>query len=99
MAKRTQSSSARPRRSTKAAPVARRARIRRRRPTIILVMALTALIAGFLFRRMMLPQAVHYLAYRPPDHPIASPASESTSTENLTDSDRQALDAVARKMK
>lgn len=97
MAKRMQSSSARPRRAGKSAPAPRRGRVKRRRPTILLVMALIALIAGFLFRRMMLPQAVHYLAYRTPDHPIASPASESTSNENLTESDRQALDAVARK--
>jgi len=97
MAKRVQSTSVRPRRTAKAAPAPRRSRPKRRRPTILLVMALTALIAGFLFRRMMLPQAVHYLAYRPPDHPIASPASESTSNENLTESDRQALEAVARK--
>ena len=38
-----------------------------------MIMALSALIAGFLFRRMMLPQAVHYLAYRPPDHPVNAP--------------------------
>jgi hypothetical protein len=31
--------------------------------------ALAALIVGFLTRRMMIPSAVHYIAYRPPDHP------------------------------
>lgn len=29
--------------------------------------ALAALILGFLARRMMIPSAVHYIAYRPPD--------------------------------
>jgi hypothetical protein len=54
-----------------------------------MIMALAALIAGFLFRRMMLPQAVHYLAYRPPDHPVTAPemaspqlpASEASTVE------------------
>ncbi len=31
--------------------------------------ALAALILGFLARRMMIPSAVHYIAYRPPDQP------------------------------
>jgi len=31
--------------------------------------ALAALILGFLARRMMLPSAVHYIAYRAPEQP------------------------------
>ena len=31
--------------------------------------ALGALILGFLARRMMIPSAVHYIAYRPPQQP------------------------------
>jgi hypothetical protein len=42
-----------------------------------MMLALAALIAGFLFRRMMLPEAVHYLAYRPPDHPVGPPEMTS----------------------
>jgi hypothetical protein len=64
-------------------------------------LALTALIAGFLFRRTMLPQAVHYLAYRPPDNPVATVDNRAgDSAENLTDSDRRALgDLVRQKSK
>jgi hypothetical protein len=72
MAKRMQARGGTPRRVVKKRPAGGcGGRARRRRPTIILVLALSALITGFLFRRMMLPQAVHYLAYRPPDHPVA----------------------------
>ena len=62
---------------TRSAPRKKAARRSRRRPAILMMLALAALIAGFLFRRLMLPQAVHYLAYRPPDHPIGP--SEMTS--------------------
>jgi len=42
---------------------------RTRRPGIIVLALLSALILGFLARRVMIPSAVHYIAYRPPDHP------------------------------
>jgi len=55
-----------------------------------MMLALAALIAGFLFRRLMLPEAVHYLAYRPLDHPSRPPemtlrptsASEASQAES-----------------
>ncbi len=55
-----------------------------------MIMALAALIAGFLFRRMMLPEAVHYLAYRPPDHPVGTPQMAS---RQLPASDASAVEA------
>jgi hypothetical protein len=74
---------------TQSRPRKKAARRSRRRPTILLLMALAALIAGFLFRRMMLPEAVHYLAYRPPGHPVGpleiaspiAPASDATNAQ------------------
>jgi hypothetical protein len=71
------------------APRRKAARRSRRRPTILMILALAALIAGFLVRRLMLPEAVHYLAYRPPDHPVGppetvsrpAPASDTTGVE------------------
>ena len=40
-----------------------------RRPGLLVRAALGALILGFLAKRMMIPSAVHYIAYRPPDQP------------------------------
>jgi hypothetical protein len=96
---------------THAAPRKKPARRSRRRPTVLMIVALAALIAGFLFRRMMVPQAVHYLAYRPPDHAVGlpqqpAPLSDATGVaaapsaasggENLSDSDRRQLESVLR---
>jgi hypothetical protein len=44
---------------------------RTRRPGILVLAALAALILGFLAKRVMIPSAVHYIAYRPPDQPQA----------------------------
>jgi len=40
-----------------------------RRPGILALALLGALILGFLAKRIMIPSAVHYIAYRPPDQP------------------------------
>jgi hypothetical protein len=40
-----------------------------RRPGILVLAALGALILGFLAKRLMIPSAVHYIAYRSPDQP------------------------------
>ena len=40
-----------------------------RRLGIIGLAALTLLILGFLTKRVLIPSAVHYIAYRPPDQP------------------------------
>ena len=49
---------------------------RKRRPGIIVLALLAALILGFLTKRVMIPSAVHYIAYRAPDHPQQPAASE-----------------------
>jgi hypothetical protein len=46
-----------------------------RRPGILVLAALGALILGFLAKRVMIPSAVHYIAYRPSDRP--QPAREA----------------------
>jgi hypothetical protein len=79
-----------------------------RRPGILVLAALTALIFGFLARRIMIPSAVHYIAYRPPDQPPATreasaPAASQSdndardSSETLTPRDRSELDAIIKR--
>jgi hypothetical protein len=83
---------------------------------------LAALILGFLTKRMMIPSAVHYIAYRPPGQPQSvtepnpaaaaegqsaandsasasakSEANEQGTSENLTPSDRRALDVLIKR--
>jgi len=82
-----------------------RARSRSRRLGIIGLAFLAMMILGFLTRRVMLPSAVHYLVYRPPDNPAATSddGAQSNSsanrdsgsdTEHLTTDDRDQLDAI-----
>jgi len=67
----------------RAAPARKRAGARRparkkrkRRPGIIVLALLAALILGFLTKRVMIPSAVHYIAYRAPDQPQPPAASQ-----------------------
>jgi hypothetical protein len=79
-------------------------RRKRRRPPVLLLLALGLLIAGFLVRRALVPRITHYLAYRPPEHPAVAPqadvppdgSSSAASGERLTPSDRQGLEQVIR---
>jgi hypothetical protein len=74
----------------------------RRRLGIFALALLGALILGFLAKRIMIPSAVHYIAYRPPEqsppaeaNPPANPNSNAdTNSEQLTPSDRRQLDAI-----
>lgn len=50
---------------------------RRRRLGIFGLALLTALILGFLTKRVMIPSAVHYIAYRAPDQPQPPAASQA----------------------
>ena len=50
----------------------------------------------------MIPSAVHYIAYRPPDQPPSMgegnpPAASEDSSENLTPRDRSELDAIIKR--
>jgi hypothetical protein len=60
----------------------RRRRKRRRRPSLLIVAVLALLIAGFLARRVMMPTAMHYLTYRPPESP--SPMAANPSAPDAT---------------
>jgi hypothetical protein len=71
---------------------------RMRRLGIFGLFLLAALILGFLTKRIMIPSAVHYIAYRPPDQSQttqdANPPATSDTTENLTPGDRRQLDEI-----
>ncbi len=51
----------------------------------------------------MIPSAVHYIAYRPPDHPPANTPAASEGpgagddSENLTTGDRRQLDEIIKR--
>jgi hypothetical protein len=74
----------------KRSPRKRPAKRKRTRLGIVGLALLAALILGFLTKRVMIPSAVHYIAYRPPDHPNA----DNTTSEQLTPSDRSKLDTI-----
>jgi len=61
-----------------------------RRPGILVLAALAALILGFLARRTMIPSAVHYIAYRSPDQPqpmrAANPPAAAQGQSDADDS-------------
>lgn len=64
--------------------------------------ALAALILGFLAKRIMIPSAVHYIAYRAPGQPPNPPAAsdgqgDAGGSENLTPGDRSELDAIIKR--
>jgi len=61
---------------------------------------LAAMILGFLAKRVMIPSVVHYLSYRPPDHPQANaPEAQGADndSENLTPDDRRQLDEIIKR--
>ena len=78
---------------------------RKQRPSLILIVALAVLAAGFITRRVLAPRAMHFLTHRsatPASEPAmaggvraAQPEVDGTG-ENLTNSDRRALDQVVR---
>ena len=67
---------------------------RMRRLGILGLAALVMLILGFLAKRIMIPSAVHYIAYRAPDPAQANPPGPS---EELTPSDQRELDAIIKR--
>jgi len=73
-----------------------------RRLGVLGLAALAALILGFLAKRIMIPSAVHYIAYRAPDQPPTPPAAsdgqgDAGGSENLTPGDRSELDAIIKR--
>ena len=83
----------------------RRSRGKRKRPSLILIVALLVLAAGFITRRVLAPRAMHFLTHRSATLPAGSPMagelqpaqpSSDGSGENLTGSDRRALDRLVR---
>jgi hypothetical protein len=78
----------------------------RRKPGILLLIAIAVVILGFLTRRVMVPSAVHYLAHRPANEPRRSGEVETPATnddasnasgnrdENLSNGDRRQLDEI-----
>jgi hypothetical protein len=65
-----------------------------RRLGIFGLAALALMILGFLTKRVMIPSAVHYIAYRAPEQPQAS---SSDASEQLTPADRRELDAIIKR--
>jgi hypothetical protein len=86
----------------------RRSRAKRKRPSLILIVALLVLAAGFITRRVLAPRAMHFLTHRSATSPSgpamageprpgqALPALNDGTGERLTDSDRRALDQLVR---
>jgi hypothetical protein len=79
---------------------------------MIILAVLAAMILGFLTKRVMIPSAIHYIAYRPPDHPQSmrerNPPTTSQDdgdaangasggSEQLTPNDRHQLDAIIKR--
>jgi hypothetical protein len=67
---------------------------RMRRLGIFGLALLAMLILGFLTKRIMIPSAVHYIAYRAPDQPQANPPGAS---EQLTPADQRQLDEIIKR--
>lgn len=62
--------------------VAKRKRKRRARRTLLIV-AIALLIAGFVVRRTLVPQVLHYLAYRPGENP-KTPAGTTSPPKQVS---------------
>lgn len=62
--------------------VAKRKRKRRGRRTLLII-AIALLIAGFIIRRTLVPQVLHYLAYRPGGNPT-TPAGTASPSEQVS---------------
>ncbi len=83
--------------------MARKGKKRRRSRGLLVIAAIALLIAGFVARRLMVPQLMHALTYRAPDHQdSANPGDaasdeqranpKSSPDENISEHDRRALD-------
>ena len=59
--------------------MARKRKKRRRSRGLLAIAAIALLIAGFVARRVMVPQLMHALTYRPPEHPQQAARDDSGS--------------------
>lgn len=75
--------------------MAKKRRKRRSSGTLIII-AIALLIAGFIVRRTMVPQFLHYLAYRPPRNP-APPVTEAPLPEETQTLPRVAEPSTAQR--
>ena len=62
--------------------MAKRKRKQRARRTLLII-AIALLIAGFIIRRTLVPQVLHYLAYRPGENP-KTPAGTASPSEEVS---------------
>ena len=74
--------------------MAKRKRKRRARSTL-LILAIVLLIAGFIIRRTLVPQVLHYLAYRPGENPKTPAAGTGTAPEQVGSPPRPAEPSAA----
>ena len=77
MADRVRVGPARKRAGAKRSPARKK---RMRRPGMIVLALLAAMILGFLTKRVMIPSAVHYIAYRPPDQSQSNREADQPAT-------------------
>ena len=89
MAERVRVASSRKRAATRRSAKAKKKPARRL--GIFALAGLAALILGFLAKRVMIPSAIHYIQYRPPDQP---PPANPGASEQLTPDDSRALNAI-----
>lgn len=68
-------------------PSKRKTKAKRRRPSLLLIVGVAALVAGFLVRRSLLPSAMYRMTHREPDHQSA-PASYDELNDRTRASDR-----------
>lgn len=73
--------------------VAKRKRKQRGRRTLLII-AIVVLIAGFIIRRTLVPQVLHYLAYRPGENPN-TPAGTASPSEQVSSQPAPAAPSAA----
>ncbi|MBV8139531.1 MAG: hypothetical protein JO121_28450 [Deltaproteobacteria bacterium] len=73
--------------------MAKRKRKRRARRTLLIV-AIALLVAGFIIRRTLVPQVLHYLAYRPGENP-ETPAATTPAQKQVSSQPRPAQPSAA----
>jgi hypothetical protein len=81
----------------------RRSRSKRKRPSLILIVALVVLAAGFITRRVLAPRAMHFLTHRsatfpPPTATVVEEHSNQDHSNQLTPPGPTAIDGVGERL-